>query len=372
MVILDEKLKEVLLKYENIREGLSLYLCKYNLFVAGLFEQVRHTFDHIARCYVLYQIGGLSPNEKEIVKNIERANNHIERLGLDILKSLMFAEEEYFGIFVKSYKEHLQIMIKEKTATVSSTMIDFLAVCDETANDIEKHITAARQKECTAKDIITKGESYEKAYQKICNKVKEVIIQCPINIKHRQVDNSLSKITQDDIKDETTTLREIFQFYWEYIKNAISWREIKRNEFDVNSLFSLVETLDYVAWHTICDKGLGNAKKNLQELHIKIHHSLLQSAKKDFDTMFNVIDSLHSIDKQFLDIKSDFHYKKQSIQNEIDKINKTNNGNSHDVKLTQQLTKCYENICKANKDCLSAYRKYKNEKTLYCIDFPIL
>jgi hypothetical protein len=310
----------------------------------------------------------MSQNDREIAKNIERANNHIERLGLDIHKSLMFAEEEYFGVFVESYKKRLQTMIKEQTATISDKMIKFLTVCDEASSEIEECITKARQAECTAKDIITKEKTYEKAYQEICDKIKKVKEQCPVKVEKCQTVNQLSRTIKNDIDDKTTTLREICEFYWKYIKNDISWREIKQNEFDVNSLLSLVETLDYVAWYAINGKGLGNAKKNLQELHIEIRRSLLRRAEKDFSSVVDTVISLSSAEKRFLNIKNNFYHIKQDIQNEINRIDADNLYNS----VLTRLTDCYEKICKANKACLLTYREYKNEKALHNIDFPIL
>jgi hypothetical protein len=129
-----------------------------------------------------------------------------------------------------------------------------------------------------------------------------------------------------------------------------------------------VETLDYIAWYAMKGKGLGNAKKKLLELQIEIHRSLLRSAKKDFDTMFDVIEAVTSIDEQFLNIKNYFCHRKQSIQNKIDEIE---NDNVYDKILTR-LRNCYELICKANKECLSVYRKYKSEIALHNINFPIL
>jgi hypothetical protein len=361
----DPRVKELLLKYEKVREGLSLYLLKYNVFVAGLFEQVRHAFDHIARCYVLYQIGGKSPNDREIVKNIERANNHIDRLELDMLKSLMFAEGECFDRFANAYKEHLK---KEQMDTITSEMINFLTICDKTSDEIEECITNARYSECTAKDIITKGKAYENAYKKICNKVKAAIRQCPLNTESPQVNKPLSKTIKNDIDDKTTTLREICEFYWNRIKNDISRREIKRNEFDVNSLLLLVETLDYVAWYAIKGNGLGDAKQKLQKLHIEIHRSLLRSAEKGFDTMLDTIDTLRSTDMQFLNIKDKFHRAKQSIQDEVNGID---NDTSYDGTLAR-LMKCYENVCKLHKECLFTYREYKNRNALHNTNIPIL
>lgn len=134
--------------YNNLIKPLIADIeAKYEKISPELLNEIRATFDHIARCYLPGRSGD------EIDKDIEKANGHIIRLALDCYKCLNVYYHKSFEKFEK------------KTERVDLSRVDngdFYAKYRQFINTAKLRIREAKKKESTDKSAALR--LFEEAY----------------------------------------------------------------------------------------------------------------------------------------------------------------------------------------------------------------
>lgn len=110
---MEESLKELYEFYWEIKAAVALYEVRFNKIPADLLNEIRNTFDHVARCYVLHGIMSDAPNVEAVKRHLVRARSHLERLHLDLYKLFILENVDQILLFENQFEQDL-VTLKER------------------------------------------------------------------------------------------------------------------------------------------------------------------------------------------------------------------------------------------------------------------
>lgn len=94
-----ERIENLYREYYKDIKPLTFYMeRKYHRFPKGLLKEYRDIYDHISRCYADGADNGL------IEENIKKAENHFERIRLDIYRYVCDYKKREFSRWKKGYR----------------------------------------------------------------------------------------------------------------------------------------------------------------------------------------------------------------------------------------------------------------------------
>jgi hypothetical protein len=110
---MNESLKELYEFYWEIKAAVALYEVRFNKIPADLLNEIRNTFDHVARCYVLHGIASDAPNVEVVKRHLVNARGHLERLHLDLYKLFILENIDQINHFENQFRQDL-VAIEER------------------------------------------------------------------------------------------------------------------------------------------------------------------------------------------------------------------------------------------------------------------
>ena len=141
--------KELYEFYWKIKSAVALYEVRFNAIPADLLNEIRNTFDHIARCYVFHNLGHPEQNTALIEQQIYRARGHLERLHLDLYKLFLLNNSDVINKIVQQIEVDLK-KVKERPyplPDVTRFQVWFL----KERKIVEDVIISAKKDECVQK-----------------------------------------------------------------------------------------------------------------------------------------------------------------------------------------------------------------------------
>jgi len=104
---MEKSLKELYEFYWEIKSAVALYEVRFNKIPADLLNEIRNTFDHVARCYVLHGMVSENPNIEAVTRHLVRARSHLERLHLDLYKLFILENIDQVHHFENQFEQDL-------------------------------------------------------------------------------------------------------------------------------------------------------------------------------------------------------------------------------------------------------------------------
>lgn len=97
----EKRIESLYIEYQEDIKPLTFYVeRKYHKFPKSLLKEFRDVFDHISRCYEK------DATEQYKEDNIKKAENHFDRIKLDIYKYVSDYKKREFSIWKKKYSKY--------------------------------------------------------------------------------------------------------------------------------------------------------------------------------------------------------------------------------------------------------------------------
>ena len=154
-----------------------------NEFPVEILNEVRAIMGHLAKCYE-------TSEEKNIERNIAKAQSHMKRCILDCYKYLCLSYSDYYKDFVHKYR-YTDLSVLDNG--------EFLPKLSATMANAKKKLIAAKTKESTVEDVEEAYSEFEDAFQEY-HKVYELI------------ENSNRHLLK--LKRKT---------FWKWVSSAVAW-----------------------------------------------------------------------------------------------------------------------------------------------------
>ena len=147
---MNESLKELYEFYWEIKAAVALYEVRFNKIPADLLNEIRNTFDHVARCYVLHGIASDSPNVEAVTRHLVRARSHLERLHLDLYKLFILENIDQICHFENQFSQDLATL-KDRPYPLPD-ITRFQAWFNNERKKVEGIVTSAKINESVQED----------------------------------------------------------------------------------------------------------------------------------------------------------------------------------------------------------------------------
>jgi len=170
--MMENLLKELYEFYWEIKSSVALYEIRENTIPADLLNELRNSFDHVARCYHFYDLGSHSPDEKKIESHLVKARSHLERLHLDLYKNFIVKNIDRINTFTQRVEDDLN-RIKERPYPLPD-VTQFQTWFNAEHSRVKNIVLSAKIDECAQKGHTEKIELLSKAL--ICQ--EEFIDRC--------------------------------------------------------------------------------------------------------------------------------------------------------------------------------------------------
>ena len=158
---MDQSLKDLYEFYWEIKASIALYEVKFNAIPADLLNEIRNTFDHIARCYRFYGLGSDVPNVEAIKRHLSKARSHLERLHLDLYKLFILENVNQIDRFSQRIDNDL-VGVRERPYPLPD-VTQFQSWFYKERKIVDGVVVAAKNDECTLEDHDRKIELLVKA-----------------------------------------------------------------------------------------------------------------------------------------------------------------------------------------------------------------